>query len=301
MVKDIHPGPGNALNTSPETYLTNVNGTLFFAANDGTKGPELWKYAPDEAPGPAALRINAGGGAYQTADGQRYQADGYFAGGVVSTPATEEVAGTGDDSLYGNGRHGAAFEYNIPAPNGTYDVVLHFAETWWGNLVKGGAGSRKFNVDVEGVRKLTEYDIFAKAGGPMIAVQETFRVALEDGVLNLYFSKGSADLAAIKAIELRPVAAPARLANDLAAGEAFTVRLYPNPVAERLTVRLPFPAGAVKATSVSDAAGRSLQADGHRQVADDELQIDVSALKPGLYLLHLQSGWGEQRVRFVKK
>jgi ELWxxDGT repeat protein len=301
MVKDIHPGPGSAFAASPEPYLTNVNGTLFFVANDGAKGPELWKHAPGEGPAPAALRINAGGGAYQTADGKRYQADGYFAGGVVSTPATGAVAGTGDDSLYANGRHGGAFRYNIPVPNGTYDVVLHFAETWWGNRVPGGAGSRRFNVDIEGVRKLTGYDIFAKAGGAMIAVRETFRVTVADGAMNLYFSKGSADFASIKAIELRPVVAPGRLAIEAAAEEASPVRLHPNPASNRLTVQLPFPASAVEATSVSDAAGRSLQANGHRQVADDQLQIDVSTLKPGLYLLHLQSGGGERRVRFVKK
>ncbi len=39
MIKDIAPGPGGS---SPQ-LLTNVNGTLFFAANDGTSGLELWK------------------------------------------------------------------------------------------------------------------------------------------------------------------------------------------------------------------------------------------------------------------
>src|SRR5262249_45487922 len=38
MVKDINP----AGNSSPQ-YLTNVNGTLFFAADDGVNGSELWK------------------------------------------------------------------------------------------------------------------------------------------------------------------------------------------------------------------------------------------------------------------
>ena len=38
MVKDINPITGS----SPQ-YLTNVNGTVFFAANDGEVGIELWK------------------------------------------------------------------------------------------------------------------------------------------------------------------------------------------------------------------------------------------------------------------
>ena len=39
MVKDIDPGPDG----SDPTHLTNVNGTLYFEANDGTHGVELWK------------------------------------------------------------------------------------------------------------------------------------------------------------------------------------------------------------------------------------------------------------------
>ena len=42
LVKDIHPGIGVLSSSSPD-FLTNVNGTLFFSANDGTHGEELWK------------------------------------------------------------------------------------------------------------------------------------------------------------------------------------------------------------------------------------------------------------------
>jgi ELWxxDGT repeat protein len=39
LVKDIHPGdPG-----SYPTSIANVSSTLFFAANDGSHGQELWK------------------------------------------------------------------------------------------------------------------------------------------------------------------------------------------------------------------------------------------------------------------
>ena len=38
-LKDIYPGSGNS---SPQN-LTDVNGTLFFVANNGTNGQELWK------------------------------------------------------------------------------------------------------------------------------------------------------------------------------------------------------------------------------------------------------------------
>ena len=45
MVKDIRPGP----DPSVPSYLTAVGGTLFFEANDGVHGQELWKSDGTEA------------------------------------------------------------------------------------------------------------------------------------------------------------------------------------------------------------------------------------------------------------
>jgi ELWxxDGT repeat protein len=43
MVKDINPGSDPRYSWSSPHYLTNVNGTLFFAATEFTHGTELWK------------------------------------------------------------------------------------------------------------------------------------------------------------------------------------------------------------------------------------------------------------------
>jgi ELWxxDGT repeat protein len=42
LVKDINPNAESGGSSSP-THLCNVNGTLFFVAEDGTNGAELWK------------------------------------------------------------------------------------------------------------------------------------------------------------------------------------------------------------------------------------------------------------------
>jgi ELWxxDGT repeat protein len=198
MVGDINPGSGS----STPSNLLNVNGTLFFIANDGIHGWELWKYTPSEEPASTAFRINAGGGAYTDKAGKAFVADQYANTGNPSTQVTRAIANTEDDELYGQGRIGERFTYSLPTGNGVYYVVLHFAETYWGNLVEGGIGSRSFNVDIEETRKLTDYDIYAKAGGSLRAVQEAFRVVVKDGILNIRFSKGSADLPLISAIEV---------------------------------------------------------------------------------------------------
>jgi hypothetical protein len=155
-------------------------------------------------------RVNAGGNGYSTRDARNFTGDAYFSGGAVSAATTRDIAGTGDDYLYQTGRHGASFSYNFPTgPSGygLYDVVLHFAETYFGNAVPGGVGSRKFHVEMEWVRKLTDYDIFARAGGALRVAQETFRVSVGDGTLNIHFLRGSADNPAIKAIEVLLVGA----------------------------------------------------------------------------------------------
>ena len=177
------------------------------------------------------LRVNAGGSGFSTLDARSFVADAYFSGGSVSTTTTRDIAGTGDDYLYQTGRHGASFSYNFPTGNGAFDVVLHFAETYYGNSAPGGIGSRKFHVNLEGVRKLTDYDIFARAGGALRVAQETFRVNVADGTLNIAFLKGTADNPAIKAIEVLPAGSALTInsggsAFTAASGKRFSADVY---------------------------------------------------------------------------
>ncbi len=58
LVKDIRPG---AINSLPE-YHTNANGVLFFSANDGTNGFELWKSDGTAAGTVMVKDINPGAG-----------------------------------------------------------------------------------------------------------------------------------------------------------------------------------------------------------------------------------------------
>lgn len=159
---------------------------------------------------PVTVRIDAGGQGLTTSDGRVFGADQFY-GGINRTFAipSGEVLYTADDLLYRNERSAESFNYNIPVTDGAYVVVLHFAEIWFGSPQggrPGGIGQRMFNVDIEGSRKLDNYDIYAKANGALTAVEEEFRVSVTDGFLNIDFSQGAANLPTVAAIEVVPEA-----------------------------------------------------------------------------------------------
>ncbi|RYY88350.1 MAG: choice-of-anchor D domain-containing protein [Chitinophagaceae bacterium] len=135
-----------------------------------------------------AYRINAGGTAVSNSIGE-FAADQYYypAPGTTNS-VTNAINNTADDAMYQNERYGREFDYNFPVANGQYKVVLHFAELYWTT-----AGNRAFDVLIEGVRKLDNYDIVAKTGGAFNATTESFIVNVTDGTLNIHFTALSAD------------------------------------------------------------------------------------------------------------
>ncbi len=107
LVKNINPftGPGSVFFPSNPSNLVNVNGTLFFSADDGTHGLGLWKSDGTEAGTVLVSSINPGnltnvnGTLFFVADGsggfddfELYKSDGTAAGtGRVRDIARDEV------------------------------------------------------------------------------------------------------------------------------------------------------------------------------------------------------------------
>jgi hypothetical protein len=236
------------------------DGTLNVSFLRGTADNPAIK-AIEVLPAGSALAINSGGGTFTTGTGKRFAADVYYASGTVSALTSGDILNTTDDGLYRNARVGV-FSYGLPSGNGTFDVTLHFAETYFGSRAAGGAGSRKFDVYVENIKRLAEYDVFAKAGGAMRAVRETVRVTV--------------------------------------AGNG-TAKLFPNPVQDRLFVALPFPAGQVRGTTVTDARGTVLLLNAHQVSGENQLEIGTGTLPKGLFLLRVQSEGGGQTLKFLKR
>jgi chitodextrinase len=153
------------------------------------------------------IRVNAGGPQYTDSAQQVWAADFGFNGGSTVN-VSNAIAGTSDPALYRTERWdpptAPELAYAFTVPNGTYTVKLHFAETWSAGQ---GVGKRVFNVALEGAQVLTNFDIFAQAGG-YTALIKTFQTTVSDGQLNINFTHGSADDPQIGAIEILSTGGP---------------------------------------------------------------------------------------------
>jgi hypothetical protein len=196
--------------------------------NDGKTGTdEVAVTITDlDAPADALYRVNAGGAEYTDGDGNTWEADNYFTDGQVAPTVSEPIAGTDNDALYqseryGGGENNAPFSYSFDVSNGTYDVALHFAETYFGVNSNGTCedqatsaddselciGDRVFSVDAEGQTMRSEYDIYAEAGASATAIVETLSdIEVTDGTLDLSFYLGpdGANNAKVSAIAVFP-------------------------------------------------------------------------------------------------
>jgi malectin (di-glucose binding ER protein) len=162
---------------------------------------------------PSSIRVNAGGDAYTSPDGRGWQIDTFFTGGTVYRPSpAPSIARTQDPTLYQSERYGN-FSYAFSVPNGQYLVGLRFAEIYWTT-----AGSRVFNVSINGQQVLTNFDILAQPGAvPNAAVDRTFPVNVTGGTIGITFTT-LVDNAQVNAIEIVP--APATRINT--GGGAYT-------------------------------------------------------------------------------
>jgi len=134
------------------------------------------------------IRIVARDTSLTSKDGRLWGADRYFIGGQrVQRP--EVFKGTTDPDLYTGERFGN-FTYSIPAAPGRYTVTLRFCESWFGpnKPAGGGAGSRIFDVYMNGLALLRGFDIFKEAGGGDRPLDKVFHSLTPNAQGKLTFS-----------------------------------------------------------------------------------------------------------------
>ena len=201
--------------------------------------------------------------------------------------------------------------YNFPAANsGEYIVNLFFNA----KPVNGvnASGLRIFDVNVEGVTLLNDYDIFLDAG--TAAVRKTFRVNVTDGNIDIDLARVVGD-PIISGIEIIRIISPSGglRSNDLDEnfGIAFNaikglnVSVSPNPFNNNLTIRFNEQVNENVRIVISDILGKIIvQQDKLLLDGTNEIQLILSDVEfnSGIYFLNLKTADGKvQRTKLIKE
>jgi len=178
----------------PTSFSLAPDGGLYYAAIGN--GGKLMKISYT-----ANTAINAGGDAAGV-----YSGDGQFTGGgaaIRRVPIdTSHVVNPAPQSVYQTYRYGTDFTYTLDnlQAGGLYNLLLDFSEN-----KATRAGQRVFDVTANDQSLLSNYDIFADAGGAFIATQKSFQIAADSsGQIVLHFT-GIVSNARVNGIRLAPV------------------------------------------------------------------------------------------------
>ncbi len=117
-----------------------------------------------------SLSINCGRGYGNPIfdDPHYWMRDSYVSGGGTADNGVTDTTNTTIPWLYRDERFGTS-TWTIPVVDGNYQVRLLFAENYYTAI-----GQRTFNVEIQGSTVLTNFDIFAEAGGGRIALIKSF-------------------------------------------------------------------------------------------------------------------------------
>jgi hypothetical protein len=160
------------------------------------------------------VAIHSGGPAVSNATGgdASFVADEFFSGGGTSTTTntvtTAGIENAAPEAVYQTERNGT-FTYMIPglASGAQYTVLLHFAETYF-----TAAGERVFNVAINGTTVLSNFDIFAIAGGNTALVETFTATANSSGQIVISYANGTANQPKSSGVEIRGAASACTLA-----------------------------------------------------------------------------------------
>ena len=132
--------------------------------------------------------------------------DAGFSGGwsdpasISSAIDASAVSNPAPQAVYQTFRYGNNFSYDLGGltPSADYTLRLDFAEGWY-----NAAGQQQFDVSINGSQVLTDFDIYAAAGGEYKAVAETFAATTDaNGQITVTIGDGLAGNAQINGIEV---------------------------------------------------------------------------------------------------
>ncbi|MGC1829164.1 MAG: malectin domain-containing carbohydrate-binding protein [Candidatus Acidiferrales bacterium] len=172
---------GGLTSTSYADNTTGGSTTYYYlveaVSGGGTSAPSNYASVTTPAYGSQVIAIDSGS---TTAVSPFVADEDYTASSTIShanTIDTSHVSNPAPAAVYQTGRDtstvgpGTTFTYTIPGftANTNYLVRLHFCETFF-----TAAGSRTFNVSINGTQVLSNFDIFAASGAENRAIIEQF-------------------------------------------------------------------------------------------------------------------------------
>lgn len=185
---------GNALCADDiAAYLYNKAGQNWCAqtssvATQSSSSQQQASSSPREEAEPVyttVLSVNTGGEQASDHTGYEFDADKGFTGGTLGdrSGTLTQIPNTKDHELFGSERWGAS-TYELNLANGKYDIELGFIEMVPAHV----AGSRVFDVLIEGDVKINNLDVYSASGGTRTAlVRRVSNIRIADGKLNLEF------------------------------------------------------------------------------------------------------------------
>ena len=210
----------------------------------------------------APLRINCGGGSYTDSQGQQWEADRFHNGvGSNGFDILNTIFQTPDAGLFQSFRYNyrlleGALAYDIPVPDGAYQVVLYFAEVFF--IVPE---MRVFNVWIEDSLEYSSVDVAAMEGGERKVVALSTTVPVDDGEINIRFQAVNRDpfISAIEVLGIGPTTTPAPPTAAPISQASSTDGPSPAPVSQASSTDGPSPALSTSSPSVSptDASAHS--------------------------------------------
>jgi hypothetical protein len=184
-----------ATDTTGNISATNTVSVKFFNVPGG--------YVQRVSGGNPSSVTNCDGSIWLVDTAYTFGAFGYSSGanGVLANSISGVCSGA--QSLYQRERYSTSsggFLYEFDCPEGVYETTLLEAETYW-----TGAGKRVFNAFIQGRQVLTNFDIFAMAGGQNIPLSRVFTNAVTNSQLQILFTP-VVDNARVSGVRVRKIA-----------------------------------------------------------------------------------------------
>ncbi len=143
------------------------------------------------------------GGPLGFIDDTDFSGDTPNAGFTISSSTAIDTSGVTDplpQAVYQTAHSDIAFTYTLPnlTPGASYTLRLDFAD-----LIYNAAGQQQFDVNANGTTVLSNFDIFAEAGGKDRAIAKDFTAtANTNGQIEIAFTGATDSTAQVNAIEL---------------------------------------------------------------------------------------------------